>query len=176
MQCMVCKQNTAKVHFTQIVGDKMQRVDLCEECAKAKGVNDAGSFSFADLLLGISGEKDSSITTTSAEAVAEVDELKCPTCGFTQADFKKNGRLGCPECYSTFADGLEGLLKTMHKGTRHVGKMPVALKQRTDSSERLKTLQKRLEKAVQQEDFELAANLRDEIRQIVPRSSTPAAT
>ena len=176
MQCMVCKQNAAKVHFTQIVGDKMQRVDLCEECAKAKGVNDAGSFSFADLLLGISGEKDSSITTTSAEAVAEVDELKCPTCGFTQADFKKNGRLGCPECYSTFADGLEGLLKTMHKGTRHVGKMPVALKQRTDSSERLKTLQKRLEKAVQQEDFELAANLRDEIRQIAPRSSTPAAT
>lgn len=176
MQCMVCKQNTAKVHFTQIVGDKMQRVDLCEECAKAKGVNDAGSFSFADLLLGISGEKDSSASATSAPAVAEADELKCPTCGFTQADFKKNGRLGCPECYSTFADGLEGLLKTMHKGTRHVGKMPVALKQRTDSSERLKTLQKRLEKAVQQEDFELAANLRDEIRQIVPRSSTPAAT
>ncbi len=176
MQCMVCKQNTAKVHFTQIVGDKMQRVDLCEECAKAKGVNDAGSFSFADLLLGISGEKDSSASATSAPAAAEVDELKCPTCGFTQADFKKNGRLGCPECYSTFADGLEGLLKTMHKGTRHVGKMPVALKQKTDSSERLKTLQKRLEKAVQQEDFELAANLRDEIRQIVPRSSTPAAT
>ena len=51
-------------------------------------------------------------------------ELKCPRCGFTQADFKKSGRLGCPECYKTFAEGLEGLLKTMHKGTRHVGKVP----------------------------------------------------
>jgi protein-arginine kinase activator protein McsA len=54
--------------------------------------------------------------------------------------------------------------------------MPAALRQKTESSERLKTLQKRLEKAVQQEDFELAANLRDEIRQISQRSSsTPAA-
>jgi protein arginine kinase activator len=176
MQCMVCKQNTAKVHFTQIVGDKMQRVDLCEDCAKAKGVNDAGNFSFADLLLGISGEKDAAALPTATAPAADADQLKCPTCGFSQADFKKNGRLGCPECYSTFAESLEGLLKTMHKGTRHIGKMPVALRLKTDSSERLKTLQKRLEKAVQQEDFELAANLRDEIRQIAPRSSTAAAS
>ncbi len=171
---MVCKTNTAKVHFTQIVGDKMQRVDLCEDCAKAKGVNDAGSFSFADLLLGISGDKGSA--TEASVTAPESDQLKCPTCGFTQADFKKNGRLGCPECYNTFAEGLEGLLKTMHKGTRHIGKMPAALRQKTESSDRLKTLQKRLEKAVQQEDFELAANLRDEIRQIAPRNSPAAAS
>ena len=51
-------------------------------------------------------------------------------CGFTQADFKKAGRLGCcPECYETFAEGLEGLLKTMHKGTRHVGKVPESLRE-----------------------------------------------
>ena len=51
-------------------------------------------------------------------------EIKCARCGFTQADFKKAGRLGCPECYQTFSEALEGLLKTMHKGTRHVGKAP----------------------------------------------------
>ncbi len=56
-------------------------------------------------------------------------EVKCPRCGFSQADFKKSGRLGCPECYATFAEGLAGLLKTMHKGTRHVGKAPEALRQ-----------------------------------------------
>ena len=69
-------------------------------------------------------------------------EVKCPRCGFTQADFKKAGRLGCPECYKTFAEPLEGLLKTMHKGTRHVGKVPESLRQNRDLSDRLKLLQK----------------------------------
>ncbi len=93
-------------------------------------------------------------------------EVKCPHCGFTQADFKKAGRLGCPECYKTFAEGLEGLLKTMHKGTRHVGKVPEALRQNRDLSDRLKTLQKKLDKAIEDENFEQAALLRDEIKQI----------
>ena len=97
-------------------------------------------------------------------AQAGGDELKCPSCGFTQADFKKAGRLGCSECYTTFADGLEGLFKSMHKGTRHVGKVPAALKQSRDLNERLKYLQKKLDKAVTAEDFEQAANLRDEIK------------
>jgi protein arginine kinase activator len=91
-------------------------------------------------------------------------ELKCPRCGFTQADFKKAGRLGCSDCYATFSEGLEGLLKTMHKGTRHIGKVPRALQQSRDVAERLKALQKQLSKAIAGEDFEQAALLRDEIR------------
>ena len=144
------------MHLTQIVGDKMQKVDLCEECAKTKGVNDPAGFSLADLLLGLGASQEM--------AQAGGDELKCPSCGFTQADFKKAGRLGCSECYTTFADGLEGLFKSMHKGTRHVGKVPAALKQSRDLNERLKYLQKKLDKAVTAEDFEQAANLRDEIK------------
>ncbi len=96
-------------------------------------------------------------------------ESKCPRCGFTQADFKKSGRLGCPECYKTFAEGLEGLLKTMHKGTRHAGKVPEALRESREQSDRLKLLQKKLAKAIDDENFELAARLRDEIKQMGPR-------
>ncbi len=91
-------------------------------------------------------------------------ELKCPHCGFTQADFKKAGRLGCSECYVSFAEGLEGLLKSMHKGIKHVGKIPQVLQQSKDLSEKLKSLQKKLDKAVAEEDFEMAANVRDEIK------------
>jgi protein arginine kinase activator len=98
-------------------------------------------------------------------------ETKCPRCGFTQADFKKSGRLGCPECYKTFAEGLEGLLKTMHKGTRHAGKVPEALRESREQADRLKTLQKKLDKAIKEEDFEQAAHLRDEIKQITPRGT-----
>lgn len=155
MLCCICKEKEAKVHLTQIVGDKMQKVDLCEDCAKHKGVNDPTGFSLADLLLGLGA---------SQEMEQAAPEHKCPHCGFSQADFKKAGRLGCAECYVTFKDGLEGLLKSMHKGIRHVGKVPQAYQQTRDLADRLKTLQKRLDKAVAEEDFEQAALVRDEIK------------
>jgi protein arginine kinase activator len=100
-----------------------------------------------------------------AQATAGGPELKCPSCGFTQADFKKTGRLGCAECYTTFAEGLEGLLKSMHKGTKHLGKVPQPMQQHKDYAEKLGKLQQLLEKAVADEDFEQAAVLRDEIKQ-----------
>ncbi len=166
MQCSICKEKPATVHLTQIVGDKMQKLDLCEECAKVKGVNDPAGFALADLMLGLGASQE-------IEQSAGGAELKCPRCGFTQADFKKSGRLGCPECYKTFAEGLSGLLKSMHKGTRHVGKAPEALKESRETADKLKTLQKKLTKAIESENFEEAAQLRDEIKQLSERSTTP---
>jgi protein arginine kinase activator len=169
MLCSICKEKEATVHLTNISGDKMQKVDLCEECAKSKGMNDPTAFSLADQLFGLG-------------AALEIEQagggigVKCPACGFTQADFKKAGRLGCPECYKTFAEPLEGLLKTMHKGTRHVGKVPESLRQSRDFSDRLKLLQKKLGKAIDREDFEEAAILRDEIKQTTARASSPTPT
>jgi protein arginine kinase activator len=169
MLCCICKEREATVHLTQIAGDKMQKVDLCEECAKHKGVNDPAGFSLADLLLGLGASQEIDQSTGGTE-------LKCPKCGFTQADFKKAGRLGCSECYATFADGLEGLLKTMHKGTRHIGKVPLALQQNKDQAERLKTLQKKLAKAIDEENFEQAALLRDEIKQAATKPGNVPTT
>lgn len=166
---MICKQNEAKVHLTQIVGDKMQKVDLCEDCAKTKGVNDPAGFSFAELLIGIGKPQD-------VAPIVLGDELRCPSCGFSQADFKKSGRLGCAECYTTFAQGMEGLLKTMHKGTKHIGKVPKTFKQTRDVTERLKQLQKKLEKAISVEDFEQAAVLRDEIKAMKAQTSAEEAS
>ncbi len=159
MLCNACKQNEAKVHLTKIVGDKMQKVDLCEDCSKDKGVDDPTSYS--DLLLGLSAAAAPSEPETATDLGA-----KCPTCGYSQADFKKAGRFGCSECYITFSDGLEGMLKTMHKGTRHTGKVPAALQQSRAEAQKLKQLQKRLEKAVTEENFEEAAQLRDEIKRL----------
>ena len=169
MLCCFCKAKEATVHLTQIAGDKVQKVDLCEECAKNKGVNDPAGFSLADLLLGLGASQE--IEQAGAGAT-----IKCPRCGFTQADFKKAGRLGCPECYTTFGDVLEGLLKTMHKGVRHAGKVPMALQKTRDLSDRLKTLQKKLAKAVEEENFEQAALLRDEIKQATSKLTSIAST
>ena len=169
MQCSICKEKPATVHLTQIVGDKMQKLDLCEDCAKAKGVNDPAGFALADLMLGLGAAQE-------IEHAAGGTELKCPRCGFTQADFKKSGRLGCPECYKTFSEGLSGLLKTMHKGTRHTGKVPQSLQQSRDMAERFKTLQKKLSKAVEDENFEQAALLRDELRQLTNKMGNVPTT
>jgi protein arginine kinase activator len=148
------------------VGDKMQKLDLCEDCAKTKGINDPTSFGLADLdlVLGLGASQQ-------LEQSAGGVELKCPRCGFTQADFKKSGRLGCPECYVTFAEGLRGLLKTMHKGTRHTGKAPEALRATRENAGLLKTLQAKLAKAIKDENYEQAALVRDEIKQLTGRPS-----
>lgn len=163
MLCNVCKQNEAKVHLTKIVGDKMQKVDLCEDCSKEKGVDDPTSYSLADALLGKATEEIAALAETGGAAEPG---LKCPTCGYTQADFKKAGRFGCSDCYATFGEGLEGMLKTMHKGTRHTGKVPAALQQSRAEAQKVKLLQKRLDKAIAEENFEEAAQLRDEIKRL----------
>jgi len=168
MLCCICKEKPATVHYTQITGDKTQKLDLCESCAKSKGVTDPAGFAFADLLLGLGASQE-------IEQAAGGADVKCPQCGFSHADFKKSGRLGCPECYRTFAEGLEGLLKSMHKGTRHMGKVPAALRQSRDTSDRMKLLQKKLAKAIADENFEEAAVLRDELKQL-SASPTQATT
>ncbi len=158
MLCCICKEKPATVHLTEIKGDKVQKVDLCEGCAQSKGVKDP-TFAMADLLLGLGASQEIDQSAGGAE-------LKCSHCGFTQADFKKSGRLGCPECYTTFVEGLEGLLKSMQKGTRHAGKVPEALRRTRETADRMKSLQKKLTKAIAEENFEQAAALRDEIKRI----------
>jgi len=157
MQCDVCQTKEATVFLTQIVDGKMQKVNLCEGCSKEKGVNDPTGFALADLLLGLGA---------SQEIEKSPSAVKCPVCGFTQADFKKTGRLGCSNCYTVFADGIAPMLKNMHKGTAHTGKTPAAFQKIREHGEKIKTLQENLTKAIEAEEFELAANLRDQIRQV----------
>jgi protein arginine kinase activator len=87
-------------------------------------------------------------------------------CGFTQADFKKTGRLGCSVCYVTFAEGLGSLLKAMHKGTEHVGKLPQRAHLAVERDDRMRALNEDLQKAVADENYESAAALRDQIKQL----------
>jgi protein arginine kinase activator len=140
-------------------------VNLCETCSKDKGVQDPTSFALADLLLGIGA----------AEEIEKGSPArKCAVCGFNQADFKKTGRLGCSECYVTFAEGLGSLLKAMHKGTEHVGKLPERAQRTIALSQRMRTLTENLQKAVAAENYETAASLRDQIKQLESElSSSP---
>lgn len=111
MKCDVCEKE-ATVFLTQIINGQMTTVNLCEECSKAKGVTEETGFGLAEAFLTPSHRADESM------------EVVCNACGFTASQLKKIGRMGCPECYTAFREGLDGLLRNMHKGTRHVGKRP----------------------------------------------------
>ena len=143
----------------------MHKVNLCESCSKEKGVQDPTSFALADLLLGIGAAE---------EIEKGAPAKKCPVCGFSQADFKKTGRLGCSECYETFTEGLGSLLKAMHKGTEHVGKLPERAQRVMVLNQRMRALNENLQKAVAAENYESAASLRDQIKQLETDLSNPA--
>ena len=155
MICDVCQDKHATVYLTQIVDGKMQKVNLCEGCAKEKGVTDPTGFALADLLLGMGTDEVVGETTA---------EQTCPACGFTQSEFKKIGRLGCSACYGIFGEGLDSLVKAMHRGTHHVGKVPTRYRATKQFTDRITELKHRLKIAITDENFEEAAQLRDEIK------------
>lgn len=155
LKCDLCPK-PATVHLTQIVNNKVHKVDLCEECAQAKGVTDPSGFSLADLLL------KASLNPEPAPAAG----VRCEQCGFTQADFKKHGRFGCAHCYETFRAVVEPMLDGMHKGPTHVGKVPQKALARKSLYDRLTKLELDLSDAIKTERYEEAARCRDEINQV----------
>ena len=154
LKCDLCGK-PATVHLTQIVNNKVHKVDLCEGCAQAKGVTDPSGFSLADLLL-----------KASLNPEPPADLVRCEQCGATQADFKKLGRFGCPACYEAFKEIIEPMLSNMHKGTVHVGKVPQRAVERKSLYDRLTHLQGELDEAIKAERYEDAARFRDEIHQV----------
>jgi protein arginine kinase activator len=155
MICEICKEHEATVHLTQVVDGAIKKLHLCEECAAKSGFDVHGPISITDILLGMGMEK---------EAAGASPERSCPRCHMRRTDFKKTGRFGCGECYEAFADELPPLLKAMHRSDRHVGKVPVRENVRVKTTVELTGLQKALEKAIADQNFEEAARLRDRIQ------------
>ena len=168
MQCDICGNNAATVHLTEIIDDKMTELHLCEECAQKKGAQMESHFGLADLLAGLA-DLGGQFTKTQKETT----KIKCPRCGLTYEDFKKIGRLGCGECYSAFREALLPLLKRIHGSTQHYGKSPAnkaakaaKVVKATRAKNELQELKEKLQKAIQIEEFEEAAKLRDKIRDL----------
>ena len=152
LKCSHCN-NPATVHLTQIVNNKIIKVDLCESCAQAKGVTDPEGFSLADLLnkTGL-GPEQSDV------------HLECAKCGLTTGDFRRTGRFGCAACYETFAPLVRPVLEDMHAGTEHKGKIPEVALSRQHSQAKLDTLENALQRAIAEEAYEEAAKFRDQIQ------------
>ena len=163
MVCDNCGSTDAVVHLTQIVNNQMSTHRLCEKCAAEKGLETAPepvNFPLTDFLAQMGSD---------SPAGSEGPQDGCPFCGLTFSDFRETGRLGCPQCYETFAPQLERLLRRVHGGTQHVGKIYLPPDPSdSDLERRLQGLKRKLHRAVEAEDFERAAELRDEIRSLEP--------
>ena len=159
MVCELCKQSQATVHLTEIVNDQMTELHLCESCANQKGAQVESHFGLADMLSGLA---DFSKT----QEPEEVSTKACPACGMTYDDFRKVGRLGCADCYVTFKRNLGSLLKRIHGSPIHVGKSPARLVKPPKAKIELAELKRKLERAIEQEAFEEAARLRDQIHRL----------
>ena len=164
--CDECGKNKATVHLTEIVNDVITKLNLCESCAKAKGADAEQHFGIADLLSALS---DADVPQAAATAGTIPSKHKCGHCGLSYEDFKRIGRLGCGECYKTFRTSLAPLLKRIHGANQHLGKSPNPqaldeLKNTTKRAQELDQAKLELSKAVKNEEFEVAASLRDKIK------------
>jgi len=164
MTCDVCGKNPATVHLTEIIDEQMNELHLCEECARKKSSQMEEKFGLSELLAGLTNFEKPPVEGGAEKEIT----VKCPGCGLTYKDFKKVGRLGCGECYTTFKKYLAPLLKRIHGANFHYGKCPVkagskaAGKKSPDAQE----LRARLQKAIESEEYEEAARLRDQIREL----------
>jgi protein arginine kinase activator len=159
MLCGLCNKNQATVHLTEIIDDSMNELHLCEECARQKSAQMEQQFGLSDLLAGLA---DFEKPVVEKEAMG----LKCPNCGFSYADFKKIGRLGCSECYQSFRKYLGPLLKKIHGSVLHFGKCPTTVAKISKVRPDLAALRCQLQKAIESEAFEEAAKLRDQIKDL----------
>lgn len=157
MICDNCNKKQATVHYTEIRNDEMTELHLCEECARKKEVDLKPHFSLADLLAGL-GDFEPSLPV-------EVSREKCPVCGMTLTDFKKLGRLGCGNCYKAFQTSLAPLLKRIHGRTNHTGKI-IGVASEVASRTTLQKLKVALQDAINREEFEEAARIRDKIKEL----------
>jgi protein arginine kinase activator len=160
MLCDNCKERDAVINLTQVEHDSKVTLHLCEPCAQLKGV-ETGAQALKSPLGGFITAMGKAPTVLPSPA----DGLRCPACGSTLKDFRDSGRLGCADCYLAFDAHLRDLLRRLHGSSLHVGERyttPGGVE--ADPRAQLLDLKDQLRRAVDSENFELAAELRDRIR------------
>ncbi|MCK5125264.1 MAG: UvrB/UvrC motif-containing protein [candidate division Zixibacteria bacterium] len=165
MKCQDCDAHDATVNLTQIVNNEKVVLNLCKDCAAKRGFHsplDNIPFPLANFLSGmmetdVTGEKSTALTAP---------DLTCSNCGLSFEEFSRLGRFGCGECYKTFREKLQALLRKIHGSSLHRGKLPPMLSEDATVIKEQERLEQELTHAIDSEDFERAADLRDKLKSL----------
>lgn len=168
MLCQKCQEREANVQITKMVNGKTQKLYLCEYCA-----HHAQEMSFVinpnivpDFLQALFGFATPTQNQGQSQAQTSTPEKVCPQCGMKFSQITQAGKLGCSVCYQTFSDQLEPLLRRIHGGGQHAGKIPARRGKELREKVEITKLKEKLQQLVQKEDFEGAVLVRDEIKRL----------
>lgn len=172
MLCEKCKKNNASFFFEENINGKKRSYALCQSCAEE--LKKSGELSNTDFLnFGFSAPLSSlhdslfgSLFGSSSQIGQISTKKSCPGCGSTLHDFRRLGKAGCGECYKTFAAELEGTIRSIHGNAKHTGRAPAKAKEKSKKESELNSLKNELKSAIENEEFEKAASLRDKIRSL----------
>lgn len=162
MLCQDCKKNEASIHFTQVVGNKKVTLNLCRECAEGRGFHsplENAPFPLKEFISGMI-EQPHKKKELQAESV-------CPQCQMGFTDFSKRGKIGCGRCYETLRPQLRDLLRKIHGASQHKGKTPETRTEELIPLREERRLREDLKQAIEEENFESAARIRDQIKELL---------
>lgn len=164
MLCQNCNQNEATMYWKQTINGQTKEMHLCQDCAKQLGQTFQNPFSgwFKDPFF--------SHTSLFSAPFGQMSQLsggqRCPTCGMTESELQRTGRVGCADCYHTFESILTPYIRKLHGTTAHVGTTPHTQSPAQPVESQTAELKNKLDAAIRQENYEEAARLRDEIRRL----------
>jgi protein arginine kinase activator len=157
VKCQLCS-NPATVHLTNIIEGQKKKLHLCQACAEKQNLIQNDDLNLSTILQTVIGQHVGPVSD-------ELARLACPECGIKYMEFRAEGRLGCPHDYTAFRAALESLLHKIHRGGKHVGKVPLHFQANKSWQAEIVRLRRQLKTAVEEEAFEEAARLRDLLRQ-----------
>ncbi|HLU22563.1 UvrB/UvrC motif-containing protein [Lederbergia graminis] len=169
MICQECNERPATLHFTNIVNGEKTVIQLCEKCAKEKGelffAAGTSGFSFNDLLAGFLN-LDPALQQAKSQPLTQ-GITQCDACEMTFQQFIKVGRFGCPHCYKAFSRQISPILQRVQSGnTVHGGRVPKRIGGSIHIKKEIQNLKEELRTLVENEEFEKAAEVRDQIRSL----------
>lgn len=168
MLCDKCHKNEAAIYVTELTPEGRVEHHLCEQCAARLGLLSEKNnvFSINDFLSGIFNHNSRSDAEAASDQVNLKNQLVCPKCGMSYADFTRTGKIGCSVCYKTFGSRLEPLLRRIHGSTSHIGKIPRRAGGTLGMKKEIGELRRKIAKHIEAEEYEQAAVLRDRIKML----------
>ncbi len=159
MLCEKCKANPATTYLKRTINGQTTEQHLCAACAAQTGWGSVWNDFGAEMptLWGNLFAEPSLRSVT--------DPIRCECCGHTFGEISRSGKMGCPQCYTTFYDRLLPTIRRLHGKTRHTGKLPQAGTEAAKRERELESLKKQLAEAIEKQEYETCAVLRDRIRE-----------